>query len=218
MAVSSSHRKLILTATIGVLAFANASAVTIQGLSRGTLTISGSLNELPHLGNSVLTGNEVLLLGTGLSGSADWITSIPGTGNSIGVSTQSWVASDSSSARGYVAALARSDPQNTAAWLLSVSMGSSEARSESLRMAIEAWTANSGNGEPTPWDPIEGDRYRGGRRGSENLNEPGLMDYERNSGRRAESLSNVVVIPEPSSALLIGLGSLRLLVRRRRTS
>jgi hypothetical protein len=99
-----------------------------------------------------------------------------------------------------------------------MSMGSSEASSSSLRVAIEAWTVNSGNGEPTPSDPIEGDRYRGGRRGSENLDESGLMDYEGYSGRRAESLSNVVVIPEPSSTLLIGLGSLRLLVRRRRTS
>ncbi len=225
MAVSSSHRKLIFAATIGVLAFANASAVTIQGFSRGTLTISGSLNELPHLGNSVLTGNEVLVLGTGLSRSADWITSIPGTGNSIGVSAQSWVASDSSAALRYVA---RNDPQNTAAWMLSVSigssdaMGSSEARSESLRMVIEAWMANSDNGESPALDIIEGDRYRGERRRGSTDSVPQWYGDYICSCSESTDLSNfdipVLAVPEPSSALLIGLGSLRLLIRRRRTS
>lgn len=129
MPVSSSHRKLILVATISVLAFANASAVTIQGLSRGTLTISGSLNELPSLGNSVLMGNEVLLLGTGLAGLASWISSISGSGNSV---TNGYA--QTSASRSVIALLAKSDPAKAAGYLDMMDSGN---RDDSVRLAME---------------------------------------------------------------------------------
>ncbi len=187
------------------------------GFSPSTLEIRGPDGEELTLSSTFVVADGLPSIVWDVSG-----LSYPG-GADFGISAQSWVASDSSAALGYVATLARSNPQITATWLLSVSMGSSETRSESLRMAIEAWMANSENRESPPWDIIEGDRYRG-RRGEDPQGLYGIGGEDTippgwTSGANMIYNDGVVAsVPEPSSALLIGLGSLSLLTRRRRAS
>lgn len=135
----------------------------------------------------------------------------------------SWTGSDSTSAAAYVERMVSNDARDaaTAVYLLSISLGDPDDRKDSLLRAIEIWQALGGNGADEIL--IEDDRYPGdrpGRRGdSDTDREIALNWIDSNPSLNAYpaygSGAPATAVPEPSAALLTGLGILSLLHRRR---
>lgn len=86
----------------------------------------------------------------------------------------SWTGSDPTSAAAYVERMVSNDARDSAAsvYLMSISLGNSQGRNDSLLSAIEIWQALAGSGENQII--IEDDRYRG-RRGDLTLSGSGQI-------------------------------------------
>lgn len=133
----------------------------------------------------------------------------------------SWMNSDPASAAAYVASMAESDGRGAASYFLAISMGSSESisgvRDEALRLAMERWIADSGEGE-SEQEIIESGRGRG--RGGESTDREIALNWINSNPSPAVdpsfgSGSPISAVPEPSATLLGALGILGLLHRRR---
>lgn len=129
----------------------------------------------------------------------------------------SWTGSDPTSAEACVKKMVSNDAQNAAAsiYLLSISLGSSEGRNDSLRHALEIWLALADNDETEII--IEDDRYRGdrpSRRGDSDTDREIALNWI-NADPTYGSGASAAAVPEPSAALLAGFSLLGLLHRRR---
>ncbi len=184
----------------------------VVGVAAGA-TLSGA--------NAIENDGQILSFVAGAGGLSEDSTNLLQNA-SAGIAV-SWTGSDPTSAAAYVERMLRNDARDaaTSVYLLSISLGSSEGRNDSLRHALEIWLALAGSDETEII--IEDDRYRGdrpSRRGNSDTDREIALNWINNdpslNADPAYGLGvSAAAVPEPSAALLAGFSLLGLLHRRR---